>query len=216
MDIERIIELNEGLIKKIANKFYGVPKEDLYQAGRLGIKKAYDNYKKEGTTKFSSYAYKYILGEMYDLVLKEQQMKVSKDYLKLYSLIEKTRSILSQKLGRIATNLDVALYLEIDLEIVNNVNLIFNNITSLDDYSEDDRSLYETIEANNNENIDDKIFIEECMSVLNPEEAKIINYRYYEDLTQAEVAEKLNMNQTKVSRFESKSLEKMRKFSKAA
>ena len=50
----------EALIYKIAKRFYGVELEDLFQAGVLGILKAYKNYRKEGNAKFSSYAYDYI------------------------------------------------------------------------------------------------------------------------------------------------------------
>ena len=43
MDLEQIIKINEKLIYKIATKFYDVPKEDLYQAGVIGVIKASTN-----------------------------------------------------------------------------------------------------------------------------------------------------------------------------
>ena len=43
-------------------------KEDLYQAGYLGIVNAYNNYDASYGCKFSTYAYNYILGEMRKLV----------------------------------------------------------------------------------------------------------------------------------------------------
>ena len=62
--LESIIKSNAGLIWEISKKFYGIEKADLYQAGVLGVIKAYQNYKNDGDTKFSTYAYKYIYGEM--------------------------------------------------------------------------------------------------------------------------------------------------------
>ena len=58
--------------------------------------------------------------------------------------------------------------------------------------------------------MDGKLDIDDSFKVLNEEEKEIIRCRYYEDLTQSEVAKKLNMTQVMVSRYEKRSLEKMR------
>ena len=63
----------DKLIHSIANKFYGVSKDDLYQVGFIGLMKALNNYQKNDKTSFSTYAYQYIFGEMYYLVLKENK-----------------------------------------------------------------------------------------------------------------------------------------------
>ena len=89
--LENIIKENAGLIWQIAKKFYGTNKNDLYQAGVLGIIKAYHNYKIDGNTKFSTYAYKYIYGEMY-LVACNKEMKYGKELLQLVSKIEACKS----------------------------------------------------------------------------------------------------------------------------
>ena len=47
---------------------------------------------------------------------------------------------------------------------------------------------------------------------LNDLEQDIIKARYYEDLTQSETAKKLGITQVMVSRYESKSLEKMKEY----
>ena len=78
MQTEDIVKLNEWLIWKVAKNFYNVDLEDLYQAGALGIMKAYKNYQNNGTTKFSTYAYEYVYGEMYQMVYKNQSIKLSK------------------------------------------------------------------------------------------------------------------------------------------
>ena len=95
--LEKNINESVGLIWEIAKKFYGIDKADLYQAGVLGIIKAYYNYRNDESTKFSTYAYKYIYGEMY-LVANSKSIKVSKDILKLVKMIEHGRNLLAQKL----------------------------------------------------------------------------------------------------------------------
>ena len=60
-----LILSNEGLIYKIINKYRAYFElDDLYQVAVLGIIKAANNYKDEYNTKFTSYAYPYILGEV--------------------------------------------------------------------------------------------------------------------------------------------------------
>ena len=66
---EEIIKVNSGLIYMIMNKYFkGYDKDDLYQVGVIGVIKAYNNYKNDHNTKFSTYAFKYIYGEMYNYI----------------------------------------------------------------------------------------------------------------------------------------------------
>lgn len=213
MTTNDIVKANTGLIYTIANQFYGVDKEDLFQAGALAVINAYQNYKDDGTCKFSTYVYKYIFGEMYKLANLQKQIKISKDYLKLYKAIEKTRYALAQKLNRIPTNEEIAIYLEQDIELIEQAILAGSTIVaSLDKQAEEDRSFYETIPSTEKMPIDEKIAMEESMEQLSADEEKIIRYRYFEDLTQSEVARKLNMTQVMVSRYEKKGINKMRNY----
>ena len=56
-------------------KFYDVSKEDLYQAGVIGVIKAYKNYKQNADTNFSTYAYKYIYGDRNATQLRKFKLK---------------------------------------------------------------------------------------------------------------------------------------------
>jgi len=80
---------------------------------------------------------------------------------------------------------------------------------SLDDEA-NELNLHEVIPDRKPNQVDLKIDLDDSFKVLNEEEQEIIKARYYEDLTQSEVARKLNMTQVMVSRYEKKSLEKMR------
>lgn len=203
---DTLIKENEGLIFKIANSFYGVEREDLYQAGVLGIIKAYQNYDQTTDTKFSSYAYNYIYGEMY-MLAHNKTMKINKDILKLFHNIEKTRYALAQKYGRIPSNSEVAAFLDMNLKDVEDAIMAGRDIMSLD--SGEDTSLYDSLKCEESVDLDDQILLEESMEKLNDDEKKIIKARYFEDLTQSEVAKKLCMTQVMVSRYEKKSLDKM-------
>lgn len=209
--LESIINSSAGLIWKISKMFYGVEKSDLYQAGVLGVIKAYNNYQKNGETKFSTYAYKYIYGEMY-AVASSKSIKVSKDIIRLVKMIEKGRNILAQKLLRTPNNSELARFLEIPEDVLEQALMSANSIISLDNESDDERSLHETIAQEESVTQDEKLLLNDSINTLNKLEQDIINARYYEDLTQSETARKLGITQVMVSRYESKSLAKMREY----
>lgn len=209
--LEKIINESVGLIWEIAKKFYGIDKADLYQAGVLGIIKAYYNYRNDESTKFSTYAYKYIYGEMY-LVANSKSIKVSKDILKLVKMIEHGRNLLAQKLLHTPSNKELAAFLEIPEEKIEQALMYASSVLSIDNDTEYERSLHETIAYEETITQDDKMLLNESMNTLNPLEKDIITSRYYEDLTQSETARKLGITQVMVSRYESKSLAKMREF----
>lgn len=209
MTTNELIANHMGLIKKIASKFYNYEREDLIQVGVIGLLNAYRNFKDNGTTQFSTYAYTYIFGEMYNLVNSNRNMKVSKELLKLYRVVEKTRYELAQKYNRLVTYEDVALYLEQDVNKVMEAVQSAQAMMSLDDEA-NELNLHEIVPDKRQENMDLKLDLDDSFKVLDEQEKEIIRARYYEDLTQSEVAHKLNMTQVMVSRYEKKSLEKMR------
>mgnify|MGYP001623939779 FL=1 len=209
MTTNELIESHMGLIKKIANKFYNCSREDLIQVGVIGLLKAYQNYKDTKSAKFSTYAYPYIFGEMYQLVNSNKDIKVSKDMLKVYKVVEKTRYELAQRFGYVPSNEEVANFLEMDPFLVSEAVLCSQALISLDDEASE-LNLHEVIADHHQVNADLKIDLDDSFKVLNHDEKKIIKARYFDDLTQSEVARKLNMTQVMVSRYEKKSLEKMK------
>ena len=208
MDNELLKQL-DPLIHKIANQFYNVDKEDLIQAGRIGLINAYKHYNSNSNTKFSTFAYSYIFGEMYNLSISNKTIKINRDILKLVKLIEKTKIFLTQSLGRLPNMKDIASYLEMDENILTNAYLSVNNVLSLDKESEEENNLYNTLYKE--EDNDVKIDILDSVNTLSEEEQNIIKYRYYQDLTQSETAKIMGISQVKVSRYEQKSLKKLKK-----
>lgn len=60
------------------------------------------------------------------------------------------------------------------------------------------------------ENLLNRIFLEELLGELKSEERRLIYMRYFRDMTQTQVAEVLGISQVQVSRMEKRILEKMR------
>ncbi|MBR1749062.1 MAG: hypothetical protein IJ743_04620 [Bacilli bacterium] len=206
----------EPLMKKIASNFYQVPFEDLMQAGRIGVLKALKNYKEHKNVKFSTYAYDYILGEMYEYACKDQKMKVNKEVLRLTKQIQIARNALSQKYMRDVSLQEVAQFLELDESLVEQAITATREMVYLDAPREEMRDYYETIAEKESIPLDEKLSLYDSLRTLPREEQKILNYRYFEDLTQSETAKKMGMTQVMVSRYEKKSLRQLKRYYEVA
>lgn len=211
---EEIIKVNSGLIYMIMNKYFkGYDKEDLYQVGVIGVIKAYNNYKNNHNTKFSTYAFKYIYGEMYSYINNIKSIRVSNEYVTLYKKIRTASNILSQKLMKEPSVNELAMFLEIDPFIIENVIKAMNKVDSLEKIVSSDGknlTLLDTVKDNRDYyNIDYMLLNEEINKLESPYK-ELIYLRYFEDKTQSEVAGILGMNQVEVSRGERKTLKKIK------
>ena len=211
-DITNLIINNEKLIYSICNYFKNYSsKEDLYQAGCLGLISAYKKYNPNMNCKFTTYAYPYILGEMRKLVREDKGIKISREITKLNLKIEKAYIILSQKLMKEPSIEEIASYLEIPEFYVGEAILSLNKIKSIDETVNShgkEFTLQDVIGESHN--IDDLILLKDSLNKLNNEEKELINNRYINDYTQFETSKKLGISQVQVSRKEHKVLEKLK------
>ena len=207
--LEDLIIKHENLIYSIINKYRGFyDLDDLHQVAVIGMMRAVTNYKDNLNTKFSTYAYKYILGEVLKFVNDNRSFKVSKEYLQLEKQINKAREVLTQKMMRSPSNFELAIFLEIDEKIINQVDLVTSKMESLDKViMEDGKSLtlLDTIASNKNEHNIDNIYLYQELAKLEDEEKNLLKNRYFLHKTQQETAEILGINQVQVSRNEKRS-----------
>lgn len=212
--IDEIIESKDlkNIIMSIAKKFYGVESSDLYQVGYIGVLKAYKNYNIDSNIKFTTFAYKYIFGEMYELAKNNRNIKLNKNYLKIYKQIENAKILLTQKFNKEPSLEEISAYLEIDLSLINDVIITTSSIISLDEESDvlNDSNLYTIVGTNYD--YDTNIIVRDSLEKLSDNERKVILYRYYEDYTQQEIANLLGINQVKVSRLETSSKKKIKEY----
>lgn len=212
--LDEIIESKDlkNIIMSIANKFYNVEKKDLYQVGYIGAIKAYDNYSINSDVKFTTFAYKYIFGEMYELAKNNRNIKLNKKVISLYKKIEQAKVLLTQKFNKEPSLEEISRFLEIDLSLINNCLIACSNILSLDNESEmlNESNLYTFI--GESPNYDDDILLSTALEYLNDIEKKVINYRYFYGYSQQEIADMLGINQVKVSRIETSSKKKIKEY----
>ncbi len=210
-DITTVILKNENLIYKLSSYFpYYHDKEDLYQAGCKGMIEAYDRYDASRGVKFTSYAYSYILGEMKKVVSEDKGIKVSRDINKLSNKIERARALLSQSLMRYPTNLELSDYLGIPEYYVIEAMNSKVSMQSIDSHVGDTNMMLHEIISSPSADIDDLTFLKTELENLEEPERSIMISRYYEDMTQSEVARNLGLSQVDVSRREKKVLTRIR------
>lgn len=192
----------EGLVYSIINKYTKrFDKEDLYQVGMIGLMDAYRHYDASQGTKFSSFAYYYILGEVNQFIRNSSSLKVSKGLIEVKSKILKAKEVMTQKLGREPTDLEISLYLDLSLELIQEA-LLTDEVSSI----EEEYNMVPTYDDTSAEVLD----LKEEIGKLSKEEKQLIYARYYQDLTQQEASHLLGVSQVQVSRNEAKILQKLR------
>lgn len=212
MAIEEVVEQNQNLVYYIIKKYIKYfDKDDLFQAGMMGLLKAYKNFNEQAGVKFSTYAFSSIYGEVKKYVREDKNIKISREYMKLNQSIEKAREFLSQRLMRTPTITELSLFLEMDEQQIADVETANEFVRSLDfETEEEEMDLYNKIaceEKAYNADIQD---LKTEIDNLSDEEKQLIEERYYHDLTQSETSEKLGMSQVQVSRKETKILTKLK------
>lgn len=202
------------MIYSIAHKYsFGTDFEDLCQVGQLGLLKAYENYNKDIGSNFSSYAYLYIKGEILKYIRENRVIKIGKDMMSLSKSILNAREVLSQKMMRIPTNSELAMFLEIEEDKINEAMMATEYVKSLDYELNDDGkelTMYDSIRYDEKGYNDNILDLKEALEQLSEQERKLIIARYYEDKNQQETGETLGMSQVQVSRNEAKILTKLR------
>ena len=198
LDYDRLIY---SIINKYPERF---DKEDLYQVSMIGLMDAYKHYDKNYDTKFSTFAYYYIVGEVNKYIRESGSLKVSKELIQLKKKLLETKEIMTQKLGREPSNLEISLFLDIDETLIEEAILATDEVDSYDDKYEFISSYEDT--STRADILDLKIALDD----LDEKDRKLILARYYKDLTQSEVSKVMGISQVQVSRNETKILQKLK------
>ena len=168
----------------------------------IGLMDAYKHFDTSQNTKFSSFAYYYIIGEVNKYIRNSSSLKVSKSLIELKRQINKAKEVMMQHLGREPTNLEISLYLEVEEDLVDQAIIATDEVSSIDEGFD----TYKSFDATTPEILD----LKEELGKLTKEEKRLIFARYYEEMTQQETSNLLGISQVQVSRNESKILQKLK------
>ena len=207
--VSRMLPIIRKIARTIARRSYD-PIEDLVQAGSIGLLKAIDSYSNNVNDNFKIYAGYLIIGEIkHYLRDKLNTIRVPRHIQELSIRINNfTKTLTLDELNEL-TNDDVAEALNVSSSVVNDVMQADRrkSIISLDDMynSSDDNLGYEEVITGSDykETLDledMKIILKDVIEKLPPESKKLVKMYYYEDMSQKEIAQKLNYTQMQISR----------------
>lgn len=204
-----MLELQEKLVYSVISKYSNIyNKEDLFQVGMMGAIMAYQKYDESLGVKYSTYAYKYILGEVLKYLREDRNIRVSRDIINDYKKIMIGRDYIYKEYGRVEDS-KLCKILGISEERLNEVLKYNDNVVSLNKPIGEEITLEDTIKDNSMD-LNDRVALETAFNELDTEEKRLIYERYYNNLTQTEIAKKNNTSQVKVYRLERKILDKLK------
>ena len=211
---KRLIESNLRLVVSIAKKYLnrGMFFLDLIQEGNMGLIKAVDKFDMSYDVKFSTYAVPMIIGEIKRYLRDDGILKVSRSLKENHYRIYQVREALTRRLEREPTTGEMAEEMGISIEEL---------VMTMESGAEVE-SLHKTIyqgegteislmdklpeKENRQEKVLDRIFLEEILGTLEAKERRLIYMRYFQNMTQMEIAHELGVSQVQVSRMEKRIL----------
>jgi RNA polymerase sporulation-specific sigma factor len=214
---DRLIESNLGLVGAIVGKFCGPgeDREDLFQVGSVGLIKALERFDPSRGFNFSTYAFHTILGEVRRYLRDKGPLHVSRSLKEQASRVRRERARLAQELGREPTLKEIAAVLGIDesdvaaaLEAGAGVVSLYEEVGS----KEKPEPLYllDRIGAPP-QDVTERLALAESLEALPALEQDVLKMRYFAELTQQEVARRLGISQSQVSRVERGAIVKLRR-----
>ena len=216
---EQVIKENMPLVYSIVKRFAGrgYDAEDLSQIGAIGLIKAVDNFNMNFDVKFSTYAVPVISGEIKRFLRDDGMVKVSRTLKENGIRVRRAAEDLAGRLGRDATLEELSAATELGreeivmaLEAGNEVESLHKTVVQKEG---SEILLMDRIpsEKNESETVVNHLLLEQLLEELDDKERRLIKLRYFEEKTQTQTAQLLNMSQVQVSRLEKRILGSMRR-----
>jgi RNA polymerase sigma-B factor len=212
--VERTLPLARTLARRYANK--GESLDDLEQVAALGLVKAIDRFDLDREVRFTTFAVPTISGEIKRHFRDRGWMlRVPRDVQELSARVSITRERLTRELGRSPTVAELASAAHVTVE------QILEALGAADAYRalSLDEPLGEGIDALDSiggdddgfERVEQRYMLRSGLTHLPAREREILHLRFYEGLTQREIADRVGVSQMHVSRLIRRSLESLRK-----
>lgn len=207
--MDSVVNSGKPLIDYYASVYsFGTPDEDLKQAGYEGLLKALKKFDPSRGVLFSTYAVHCIVGEIRH-ELRDRGTFMIPDWMKsLQAQVVRVTDELYQKNHAAPTLREIADKVNVTEEGI--AEAMLAGCVSLDeiDLSKVKRVRYESFKLP----IEDVITLQMSMERMDQLQQQVIKMIYYEGLTQEQAAQKLGINQRKVSRLLNKGLDEMREY----
>jgi RNA polymerase sigma-B factor len=218
---DELVEMYLNLVKYLASRFRnrGEPIDDLIQVGTIGLIKAIDRFDIERAVEFTTYATPTIVGELKRYFRdKGWAIKVPRRLQELSFKVNQAVDALTQRMQRSPTVPEIAEYLEVTPDEVLEALETFEayNFVSLEtDRNSDGSESFSILEYVGKDDalmavVDDRTMLSAALKELAPQEQHVLYLRFFQGLTQTEIAHQLGISQMQVSRLLRKTLKVLR------
>jgi RNA polymerase sigma-B factor len=216
---DALISDHLGLAIALARRFAGRGEavDDLEQIATLGLLKAVERFEPERGLAFSTFATPTISGEIKRHFRdRSWSVRVPRALQELGLRLTATVADLTNDLGRSPTLDEIAAQLEVDPEAVleaMEANRAYATQSLDAPLPGDDRTLGDTIGGDEPgmDAVEVRMVVGDLLATLPEREQEILRLRFFEGLTQTEIASQVGMSQMHVSRLLSRSLETLRR-----
>ncbi len=219
---DELISLHLDLVHFLSRRFLsrGEPAEDLLQVGFIGLIKAIDRYDLERGVDFTTYATPTIVGELKRYFRdKGRTIRIPRRLQARDAELNHAVELLSQHLRRSPTIKEIAEQMGLTLDEVVEV-LEASQATghlSLDvvisaDQEETGMTLLENLGLEDSDLLgaEDRTTVSDLLAQLTERERRVIYMRFFEGLTQVQIAQRMGISQMHVSRLLNQILDKLR------
>jgi RNA polymerase sigma-B factor len=218
---DELVTMYLNLVKYLAHRFRnrGEPIDDLIQVGTIGLIKAIDRFDTTREVEFTTYATPTIVGELKRYFRdKGWAVKVPRRLQELSFRVNQAVDALTQREQRSPKVIEIAAYLEVTPEEVIEAMETSEayNLVSLDsDRNSDGNDSFSILEYIGEDDrfmavVDDRTTLATALKVLTPQEQRVLYLRFFQGLTQTEIAKQLDISQMQVSRLLRKTLRLLR------
>lgn len=213
---DQLVEYYMPLVNVIAGRLAislpsHVDRDDLISSGFFGLMDAIERFESERGNKFETYAGVRIRGAMLDYLRSRDWIPVSlRQKIRKY---EKTVARLEGELGRTATDEEIALALEIDIDELHTLVTQLNvaTIIPLEDYirtesvrpgAADPSGAFETREMQE--------ILADAINKLPEKEQQVVSLYYYEELTMKEISLVMHLSEARICQLHTKAVFRLR------
>lgn len=213
--IQGNLKLVLSIVQRFANRCDNM--DDLFQVGCIGLVKSIDNFDLKHEVRFSTYAVPMIMGEIKRYLRDNQVVRVSRHLKDLAYKVFKLKEDYIHTYQKEPPISWLAQTLEVKEKDVTDAIDSTQSVLSIFEpvYSSDGDELYllDQIkdEKNEIELLGNVMTLKKSMCHLKGKELDIIQKRYYEDMTQTEIAQELGISQAQVSRLEKNAIAVLKK-----
>lgn len=209
---DQLIVSHLNLVRFLASKFKnrGEPLDDLIQVGTIGLIKAIDRFDPSRGLEFTTYATPTILGEIKRHFRdKGWSVRVPRRLQELSAKVNQANDELTNELSRSPSVEEIAKRVGASVDDVLEAmesSSAYSSVPLEGCGSSDDDDAPSVIDhyATEDENLaasDDRIVLEDAIRDFSPREKDVIRMRFFEGMTQVEIAERLGISQVQVSRL---------------